>query len=108
MRRREFIIAVGSAALPFLRTARAQQPEKLVRIGVFGAVPRGDVAIQTIFDALASLGYREGENLSVEFRELGDDAQRIAAMAGELVRANLDVILVDGPEAPLQAVLAAG
>jgi putative ABC transport system substrate-binding protein len=55
---------------------------------------------------LKSLGYQEGSNLLIEYRQFGNDVTSMQAMAAELVRANVDVILVDGPgEATLRAVL---
>ena len=102
MRRRNFIRLIGGAALwPFV--ARAQQPGKIHRIG-FLTTASGPVPGHEAFAAaLAAFGYREGGNLSVERRYAAGDLKRLQALAGELVRAAVDVIVTETTPAALAA-----
>ena len=107
MRRREFITLLGATAVAWPAAGNAQQT-KIYRIGVLGSVPRDNVVgIQALFDELTAFEYREGENFTVEHRELVDDADRLSTIAAELVRSDADVIVVEGPEALLKAALGA-
>ena len=96
MRRREFITLLGGAAAWPL-AARAQQPERMRRIGVlnpFGATDQAAQANITAFrQALQKLGWTEGRNVRSDYRWGGADAGRIRAQAIELVSLNPDVIL---------------
>jgi ABC-type uncharacterized transport system substrate-binding protein len=101
MRRREFILALGGAAAWPL-AARAQQGERIRRIGVLeGVAAEADADAQAhhaVFrDALQQLGWREGRNVRYEHRSRStgnvDLARRNAA---ELVALGADVILVGG------------
>jgi putative ABC transport system substrate-binding protein len=101
MRRREFITLLGGAAAWPL-AARAQQGERMRRVGVLaGAAAEGDPyaqAFQTIFrQTLHQLGWTEGRNVRYEYRWRssggGDLARRHAA---ELIALEPDVILVGG------------
>jgi putative ABC transport system substrate-binding protein len=95
MKRREFIALVGAAAsLPL--AARAQQANKLYRIGYLSL--GSPSAEATRFDAfraaLASLGYVEGKNLAIETRWLdGRHYDQLAQLAVELVDLKVDVIV---------------
>jgi putative ABC transport system substrate-binding protein len=106
MRRREFIALVGGAsALPL--AARAQQPAKVFRIGFLGV--SGDALgtaayYQDFSDALRENGFSEGQNLIIEYRRL-DDPRGISVAGAELVGAHLDLIIAQGPEVALQAVI---
>ena len=96
MRRREFITLVGGAtvALPF--TAGAQQGERVRRIGVLMGFAESDPAAQSwvaaFRDALAKLGWSEGNNLRIELRWGAADPDRITTLAKELVDLRLDAI----------------
>ena len=96
MRRREFIVLVGGAtvALPF--TAGAQQGERVRRIGVLMGFAESDPTAQSwvaaFRDALAKLGWAEGNNLRVELRWGAADPDRIRTLAKELVDLRPDVI----------------
>ena len=71
MRRREFITLVGGAAAAWPAVARAQQPGRVRRIGVLTAPltnPISTPAIERFSPSLRQAGFREGDNLSVEFR----------------------------------------
>lgn len=112
MRRRDFIGGVGGAAMwPF--TARAQQPERLRRIGMLHGGNSSDQFLndpgfrsvtEAFFQELARLGWVEGRNAHFEQRFGGGDPNRIPALAREIVGLQPDVILTDGavPLASLQ------
>ena len=96
MRRRDFIkVIVGSATFwPF--AARAQQPDRARRIGVLMGFAESDPTAQSwvaaFRDALAKLGWSEGNNLRVELRWGAADPDRIRTLAKELVDLRPDVI----------------
>ena len=60
-----------------------------------------------MLDELRKLGFSEGRNLSVEYRSIEQESRAVFADAAELVRSNADVLVAVGPEAGLQAALAA-
>src|SRR6516165_5158863 len=96
MNRRQMIAALGGAAA-WPMAARAQQGERMRRIGVLmnGAesdpIYRGYLA--AFLHALQRLGWREGQNLRIDLRWPTGDPERIAAYAVELVGMTPDVIL---------------
>src|SRR5262249_18211585 len=96
MRRREFITLLGGAAtLPL--AARAQQGDRVRRIGVLMAVDENDpwwkTRISAFTQALAGLGWTDGRNVRMELRWSGGDSNRIRALAQELVALQPDIIL---------------
>jgi putative ABC transport system substrate-binding protein len=79
-------------------TGAAQQPGKMFRIGILSPAARPDTAIFNAFQkGLADLGYIDGQNIRIEYRLSAGDFSRLPAMAEELVRLPVDVILTDGP-----------
>src|SRR5215468_9595737 len=98
MKRREFITLLGSAALAWSVTARAQQAEPMRRIGVLmnmGADDaEGQARLAAFRQVLHQLGWSEGRNLRIDTRwATADDIRRHAA---ELVALAPDVILASG------------
>jgi putative ABC transport system substrate-binding protein len=96
-RRREFIAALGGAAAWPL-AARAQQRERVRRIGVLlGGVERSDPLASPNFSAftraLAGLGWADGRNVRMDLRWGGGGINRIRALAQELVGLQPDIIL---------------
>jgi putative ABC transport system substrate-binding protein len=73
MRRRQFISLLGGAAASPLR-ARAQQTDRVWRIGVL--VGEAWPEVEGLHDGLRDLGYREGENLLIQYRFANGDAGR--------------------------------
>jgi putative tryptophan/tyrosine transport system substrate-binding protein len=99
MKRREFIVGLGGAvAWPL--AARAQQGERMRRIGWLMDLDESDPDTQTIEiafrEALFKLGWIEGRNLRIDVRFGERDAKRIHDLAGELVSLAPEVIITGG------------
>ena len=104
IRRREFIVGIGSsAAWPVL--ARAQQPAMPV-IGLLSSqsaeVDYKDVTVPFL-QGLKETGYVEGQNVAVEYRHAENQFDRLPALAADLVRRRVAVIVAGGTEAVLAA-----
>jgi len=99
MRRREFIAALGGAAA-WPAVARAQQPERMRRIGVLQPGSESDPESQlrraAFVGGLQKFGWTEGTNVSIHYRWVGDDADRIRLYATELTGMQPDVIWASG------------
>ena len=103
MRRRQFIGALGGAAVWPL-AARAQQPTMPV-IGVLSTGARHETPTENVLAALrqglAQAGYVEGQNVAIEYRFAEGRYDRLSALAVELVRHPVAVIATSGtPAAP--------
>ena len=96
IRRREFITLLGGAAA-WPVAARAQQGDRVRRIGVLMSRdendPEGKRRYSAFTQALAGLGWTEGRNLRMDLRWVGADAGRIRVSAQELVALQPDIIL---------------
>ena len=97
MQRREFIVGLGGAAA-WPVAARAQQGDRVRRIGVLMAYDENDPVAKTYFSAftqaLADLGWTDGRNVRIDVRWYGDDTNRTRALAQELVGLQPDIIVV--------------
>jgi len=100
MRRREFIALVGGAAAAWPCLARAQQPDRVRRIGMlilYSQTDReGQARIAAFLDTLQRLGWTDGRNVRIEYRWIAGDVDRQKAPAAELVRSTPDLIVVSG------------
>jgi putative ABC transport system substrate-binding protein len=100
MRRREFITLVGGAAAAWPLVARAQQGERMRRIGVLmnraADNPEGQARLAAFQKALQQLGWSDGRNVRIDIRWGADDVDRERKYAAELVALSPDVILVSG------------
>ena len=98
MRRREFIAGLGGAAAWPL-AAHAQQGDRVRRIGVLNTGdendPEGKLRYFAFTQALVDLGWADGRNVRMDLRWFGDDANRIRALAQELVGLQPDIILAN-------------
>src|SRR5947207_9039505 len=92
MRRREFITLLGSAAAAWPLAARAQQRERVRRIGVLMPGGENDL-VSALTQALADLGWTDGRNMRIDLRWYGDDINRIQRLAQELVGLQPDIIV---------------
>jgi ABC-type uncharacterized transport system substrate-binding protein len=97
MRRREFMALLGGAAVAWPLSARAQQSERVRRIGVLMPLAEDDqeasALVATFVNGLREQGWTVGRNVSIEYRWAAGDAQRIQAFAKELIEQNSDLIL---------------
>jgi hypothetical protein len=96
IRRRAFIAGLGSAAVwPIV--ARAQQGDRVRRIGVLMAFDETDPELKRRYSAftqaLADLGWTDGRNVRMDLRGAGADINRMRALAQELVRLQPDIIV---------------
>jgi putative ABC transport system substrate-binding protein len=96
MRRREFFAFVGSTAVAWPLAARAQQLEKVARVGFLRQAGPHAKQFDAFRDGLRAAGYIEGRNLLIEQRYATGAYERLSGLAAELIRANVDVIVVDG------------
>ena len=87
--------------LGWVRMAEAQQPNKIPRIGYLGVnSPSSNPArIETFRQGLRELGYIEGKNIVIEWRHHEGKIDRLPALAAELVRLKVDIIITVGPPA---------
>jgi ABC-type uncharacterized transport system substrate-binding protein len=103
MNRREFIALVGAAAASPLG-AIAQQPAKVPRLGYLSPNLATNPHMQEAFvQGLRNLGYVEGRNLAIEYRDAGGNPERLPALAAELVSFKVDIIVVGSTIAALAA-----
>ena len=105
MRRREFITLLGGAAAAWPLAARAQQAGKVWRIGMLETIPAPANAanFEALRNGLRELGYVEGRNLVIEYQSADGRAERFPALAADLVRLNVDVIVTRGTPSALAA-----
>src|SRR6516162_8722638 len=98
--RRELLAALGGAAVAWPIAARAQQPERMRRIGVLMNTaaddPTGQARLLAFAQALAQSGWTDGRNVRMDIRWGAGDSERIHRYAAELVALGPDVILASG------------
>jgi putative tryptophan/tyrosine transport system substrate-binding protein len=97
MRRRDFISVAGGAAVIWPLVARAQQPERMRRIGVLSSLAETDPEAQA-WDAafrkrLIELQWIDGRNVHIDYRWGAGSVDRMQQFAKELVRLNPDVLV---------------
>jgi len=100
MRRREFITLLGSAAVTWPLAARAQQPERMRRIGILWIIAETDpqyaINREAFTKQLHQLGWRAGDNVHIDHRSAAADANRQRAYAAELIGLAPDLIVAEG------------
>jgi ABC-type uncharacterized transport system substrate-binding protein len=100
MRRREFITLIGGAAAVWPCVARAQQPDRMQRIGVLMPLTAGDLeadARKAVFEqSLQQLGWMVGRNLQIDYRLAGGATDRLRQHAAEMVASAPDLIMTVG------------
>jgi putative ABC transport system substrate-binding protein len=106
IRRREFITLLGGAAAWPL-AARAQQGNRVRRIGVLMGLDENDplakAYVYALMKALADLGWAEGRNVRMDLRWGRADTNQIAALAQELVGLQPEIIVTYGTPATIAA-----
>ena len=100
MRRREFITFLGGTVAAWPLTARAQQDERMRRIGVLMPSAADHAEYQTrmaaFLQGLQQLGWSDGRNVRIDIRYAAGDANLIRKYAAELIALAPDVILAPG------------
>ncbi|HEX9442776.1 MAG TPA: ABC transporter substrate-binding protein [Candidatus Binatia bacterium] len=98
MNKRVVAFVLGAVLLTVGFPAEGQQPKKVPRIGYLGGASPSPIAarIEAFRQGLRELGYLEGKNIVIEFRYGEDKLDRVPALAAELVRLNVDVIVTAG------------
>ena len=108
MRRRDFLTGVGAtasvaAADGSVCTATAQRSQRMRRLGLL-TLAAGPAHRHEVFETtLRTFGYREGDNLLIERRYAAGRFDRLPALAADLVRANVDVIVTESTPPALAA-----
>jgi putative tryptophan/tyrosine transport system substrate-binding protein len=97
MTRRELITLLGGAAAALPLAARAQQIERMRRIGLLISLAESDAVGQSyvaaLREGLQKLGWNDGRNVILDIRWSGSEAERLRAYAAELVSSKPDVIV---------------
>ena len=100
MKRREFITLLGGAAAAWPLAARAQQAERMRRIGVLIPLaaddPQSQRRMTAFVQGLQELGWTDGRNIRIDTRWTAGDTDRMRRHAAELVALAPDVILASG------------
>jgi putative ABC transport system substrate-binding protein len=100
MKRREFITLIGGAAAVWPFAARAQQPAMPVVGFLGGASPESDAfRVAAIRQGLKETGYVEARNMAFDYRWAEDHNERLPALAADLVRRKVAVIVSMGGNA---------
>jgi putative ABC transport system substrate-binding protein len=100
MRRRAFIAMIGGVGVAWPFAAIAQSVHKARRIGLLWPGTNRSSSVVSVVDGLRELGYIDGQNVVIEYR-FATDNEQLAALAADLVRANVDVIVA--PTTPAAA-----
>src|SRR5215467_7481779 len=97
MRRREFIALVGGAVVAWPVTGWTQQTERVRRLGVLMAVAESDVdarkGISILQESLQKLGWKDGNNIRIDYRWGNGNPDRIQDLAKELVDLQPDILV---------------
>jgi putative tryptophan/tyrosine transport system substrate-binding protein len=95
MKRREFITLLsGAVAWPLGARAQSERIRRIARIGYLStANPRSMPAFQAFEQRLRELGYFEGQNIIIEYRNAEGEADRLPDFAADLVRLDVNVIV---------------
>jgi putative ABC transport system substrate-binding protein len=100
MRRRQFITLLGGTVLAWPLVARAQQAERVRRVGVLmggsASDPDFQSSVRAFEDALRDLGWTSGSNIVIDYRWISGDAALARALASELLGMSPDAVLAVG------------
>ncbi len=100
MKRRDFIAGIAGSSAAWPLAARAQQPERMRRIGVLMSLAaddqQGRARLAAFVQGLEELGWTDGRNVRIDYRWGAGNADDIRKYAAELVALSPDVILASG------------
>ncbi|MGN6732795.1 MAG: ABC transporter substrate-binding protein [Candidatus Binatia bacterium] len=96
MNKKHLVFACGVMFLALCVTAKAQQPGKVHRIG-FLTGGGNTFSFEAFKHGLKDFGYKEGENISIEYRSADGHLDRIPDQVAELVRLKVDVLVTTSP-----------
>jgi putative ABC transport system substrate-binding protein len=103
MRRREFIALLGSGVVGWPLAARAQQGERMRRIGVLTSLaaddPQSQARVAALLQGLQQFGWADGHNIRIDYRWGAGDAESMRRYSVELIALAPDVVLAGGSEA---------
>jgi len=97
--RRDLIVMLGGPMAAWPHAARAQQPAKPV-VGYLTSLSSSDPFLPLFRDGLRTGGYVEGQNVVVEYRSADGNFEKLPALADELVRRSVSVIVANGGLGP--------
>ena len=101
MDRRAFLGTLAGSVLAAPLTAQTQPAGKVPRIGILSPASTSATPVfEALRQGLRDLGYEEGRTIALEFRLAAGDSERLPALAADLVRLGVDVIVTDGGETP--------
>ena len=103
MKRREFLTLLGGATAGWPQVARAQQAGKIARIGYLASNLTNQSPLEAFRRGLRDLGYDEGRNVVIEYRDAQGKLEPLPALAVELVALKVDVIVASSTAAALAA-----
>jgi len=104
MQRREFITLLSGAAIGWPLAARAQQSAQVPRIGILSPATSETAGTLTAFrQGIRDLGYVEGQTIKLDFRLSKGIMEALPALAAELVRIPVNLIVADGTSGTLAA-----
>ena len=100
MRRRQFITLVGGAAVAWPLAVRAQQPERMRRIGVLMSTaaddPESQFRLAAFLQGLQGFGWTVGQNVQIDTRWASGDVVRLCSYAAELLSLSPDIMVAGG------------
>ena len=100
MKKTIFGFALSTMVLALCDSASAQQQAKIPKIGWLGTGSEPGSGVESFRRELGKLGYVEGKNITFDYRHVDNKLERLPALADELVRLRVDVLLTMGtPEA---------
>jgi putative tryptophan/tyrosine transport system substrate-binding protein len=100
MKAKILVCALPALILTFIHLAEAQQPAKVPRIGYLMGQSRSTASIRVdpFRQGLRELGYVEGKNIVIEWRFAEEKVDRLSALAAELARLRVDIIVASGSD----------
>jgi putative ABC transport system substrate-binding protein len=108
MNKKIVIFMLAAFMLALVRLAEAQQPAKTPRIGFLRTAAPPESYLGAFRQGLKELGYIEGKNIGFEYRWAGGKTDQLPALAAELARLKVDIIVTDGTPPALAARKAIG